>query len=123
MLVNFSNHRIENWSAEQLATAKTYGEIVDVPFPNVDPAGSVSYIEDLANECVEKLMSIIENPASDVVHIMGELNVVYSVVTKLKSRGVKCVVSTTERNVEERLSENGEVQKIATFKFCTFREF
>lgn len=123
MLVNFSNHRIENWSAEQLATAKTYGEIVDVPFPNVDPTGSVSYIADLADECVEKLMSIIENPECDVVHIMGELNLVYCVVNKLKSRGVKCVVSTTERNVEEKVLDNGEIQKIATFKFCTFREF
>lgn len=123
MLVNFSNHRIENWGVEQLATAKSFGEIIDLAFPNVDPTGDRTYIAGLADECVERIMCIIANPDSDVVHIMGELNLVYNVVNKLKSRGVKCVASTTERRVEEKVSSNGEIQKIATFKFCTFREY
>ena len=123
MLVNFSNHRIENWGVEQLATAKSFGEIIDLPFPNVDPTGDRTYIASLADECVERIMSIIANPDSDVVHIMGELNLVYNVVNKLKSKGVRCVASTTERKVEEKASSNGEIQKITTFKFCKFREY
>lgn len=123
MLVNFSNHRIENWGVEQLATAKSFGEIIDLPFPNVDPTGDRTYIAVLADECVERIMFIIANPDSDVVHIMGELNLVYNVVKKLKSKGVRCVASTTERRVEEKVSSNGEIQKIATFKFCKFREY
>ena len=123
MFINFSNHRTENWGEEQLAAAKRYGEIVDMPFPNVDPLGNECYISNLANEYVEKIVSMIQNPLQDVVHIMGELNLVFSVVSKLTAKGVTCVASTTERIVVEKVTETGELIKNATFKFCQFRAY
>lgn len=123
MFINFSNHRTENWGEEQLAAAKSYGEIVDMPFPNVDPLGGENYIASLADEYVEKILSMIQNPLQDVVHIMGELNLVFSVVSKLTAKGVTCVASTTERIVVEKVTETGELIKNATFKFCQFRVY
>lgn len=123
MFINFSNHRIEKWNSEQLAETKRFGEIVDLPFPNVDPEGDENYIANLADEYVEKIVSIMQEPTKDVVHIMGELNLIYGVVTKLKAQGIKCVASTTERQVVENVSVNGEIDKNSIFKFCRFREY
>lgn len=123
MFINFSNHRIENWGEEQLAAAKCYGEIIDLQFPNVDPEGDENYISNLTEEYVEKIVSMMQDPSTDVVHIMGELNLIYNVVCRLKLMGLKCVASTTERQVVEKVSENGEINKVATFKFCKFRKY
>lgn len=123
MFINFSNHRIENWGAEQLVEAQKHGEIVDLPFPNVNPEGGENYIASLTDEYVEKIVSYMQDPAKDVVHVMGELNLIYSVVTKLKAQGIKCVASTTERQVMEKVSENGEINKESTFRFIKFREY
>ena len=123
MFINFSNHRLENWGEEQLSAAKCYGEIVDMPFPNVDPLGDENYIASLADEYVEKIDSMIQNPLQDVVHIMGELNLVFSLVSRLTAKGVTCVASTTERIVVEKVTETGELIKSATFKFCQFRAY
>ena len=37
MFINFSNHPSVRWSAEQTAAAIEFGDIVDVPFPDVLP--------------------------------------------------------------------------------------
>lgn len=123
VFINFSNHRTENWGEEQLAAAKSYGEIIDFPFPYVDPDGDENYILGLAEEYVEKLTSLMEAPCISVVHIMGELTLTHHVVGRLKWMGVKCVASTTERKVVELEDEDGEVVKIAIFKFRKFREY
>lgn len=123
MFINFSNHRIENWGEEQLAATKSYGEIVDMPFPNVNPVGDKNYISNLADEYAGKIVSMIQDPLQDVVHIMGELNLVFSVVSRLTAKGVTCVASTTERQVMETVSENGEINKESTFRFIKFREY
>lgn len=123
MFINFSNHRIENWGEEQLAATKSYGEIVDMPFPNVNPVGDKNYISNLADEYAGKIVSMIQDPLQDVVHIMGELNLVFSVVSRLTAKGVTCVASTTERIVVEKVTETGELIKSAMFKFCQFRAY
>jgi hypothetical protein len=123
MFINFSNHRLEKWNSEQLAEAKRFGEIVDLPFPNVNPNGDENYISSLADEYVYKIVSFMQDPAKDVVHIMGEFNLIYAVITKLKAQGIKCVAATSERNAEENVLENGGVKKEGVFKFCRFREY
>ena len=35
MFVNCTNHRVEMWSQKQLEEASKYGDIVEMPFPNV----------------------------------------------------------------------------------------
>ena len=37
MLINISNHSSDKWSMKQHLMAEKYGEIVDFPFPEIDP--------------------------------------------------------------------------------------
>ena len=113
MLLNLTNHPSANWSEEQLAAAG--GKDLDLAFPQVAPDGDEAYIENLAKEYCNK---ILQTPNVTTVHIMGEMNFTFSLITKLKAVGIRCVASTTERVVTEK---NG--QKISTFNFIRFREY
>lgn len=114
MLINLSNHPSASWSAEQTAVAnKSYGKIVDLPFPQVLPDGDEAYIENLADEYLQRILGMKDVSA---VHLMGEMNFTFSLVNKLKAKGVRCVASTTKR---ETVEENGV--KISKFKFVRYR--
>jgi hypothetical protein len=45
MIINLSNHPSANWTTEQLIVAKTFGEIVDLPFPNTSLNGDETYMQ------------------------------------------------------------------------------
>ena len=113
MLLNLSNHPSTSWSESQLAAAG--GKVEDLAFPQVAPDGDEAYIEQLANDYYNKIeaMSNIE-----AVHIMGEMNFTYALVSKLKAHNIRCVASTTKR---ETVEENGV--KISKFNFVRFREY
>lgn len=113
MLLNLSNHPSANWTPEQLDAAG--GAVVDMTFPQVDPVGNETYIENLANEYLQMVLAMTNISA---VHIMGEMNFTFALVNKLKVVGVKCVASTTQREIVET---NGV--KISKFKFIRFREY
>lgn len=121
MLINLSNHPSINWSQEQkLKALELYKEIVDIPFPEVDPNGEEEYIENLAGEYLNKILEI-KNRTSEtvVVHLMGELTFSFALLVKLKANGVRCVASTTQRVVMDE--GNGRVTKL--FRFVRFREY
>jgi hypothetical protein len=121
MLINLSNHPSINWSQEQkLKALELYKEIVDIPFPEVDPNGEEEYIENLAGEYLNKILEI-KNSTSEtvVVHLMGELTFSFALLVKLKANGVRCVASTTQRVVMDE--GNGRVTKL--FRFVRFREY
>ena len=113
MLLNLSNHPSASWSEAQLAAAG--GEVVDMLFPQVAPDGGEEYIEGLANEYLNK---ILDMGNITTVHVMGEMNFTYSLVTKLKAHDICCVASTTKR---EAVEENGV--KISRFNFVRFRQY
>ena len=37
MFINYTNHPSVSWGEKQTSEAKKYGEIVDMPFPNISP--------------------------------------------------------------------------------------
>lgn len=113
MFLNLSNHPSVLWSPEQLAAAG--GQVVDMPFPQVAPDGDEAYIESLANEYLGKILKM---DTIEAVHVMGEMNFTFALVTKLKASGIKCVASTTKR---ETIEENGV--KISKFQFVKFRKY
>lgn len=117
-LLNLSNHPSEYWELEQLEAAKGYGEIRDIPFPNVEPKASYDDIKKLADQYVEDILSMAENNRI-TVHVMGEMTFTFLVVKKLKEKGIECIASTTERNSEE-ISDG---RKIIDFKFVQFRKY
>lgn len=118
MFLNLSNHPSANWSAEQTETAmRQYGEIIDMPFPTVDPAGDEAYIAALADEYCQKALEMSERHAI-TVHLMGEMNLTFALVQRFMEKGITCVASTTRR---ETVEENGV--KTSIFQFVKFREY
>lgn len=119
MLLNFSNHPLNQWSNEQLDAARQqFGEIIDLPFPQVSPEATEQDIEQLAQEYLLKIQTI-GSTKQVIIHLMGELNFTYVMVNLLKQNGYTCVASTTKRIVKE-LPDN---QKISEFHFVKFRKY
>jgi len=122
ILINLSNHPSVHWSSEQLAASQVYGEIVDISFPNIDPAGDGEYIQSLCDEYLLKIDALCRDVACNVstviVHIMGEMTFTFAMVKALQEKGITCIASTTERVTKE---ENGV--KTSEFRFVSFRNY
>lgn len=114
VFVNFTNHPSDRWEKCQLQAALKYGEIVDVPFPNVNPIGNELYIRALAQESVEKIMDC----KPDAVLCQGEFCLVYQVAARLMHRGVIVLAACSERIVREKGNK-----KETVFVFRQFRKF
>ena len=118
MFLNLSNHPSANWSAEQTdAATRLYGEIIDLPFPVVDPAGDEKYIADLADEYCQKVLALAEGK-NITVHLMGEMTLTFAILQRLHAHGVPCVASTTRRETVEK-----DGVKTSIFKFVKFRHY
>ena len=113
MLINFSNHPSSKWSEKQLQVAQiAYGPIKDIAFPPVDPQGSSTYIQNLANEYLSIILSQTDIKA---VHVMGESTLCFALIVMLKQRGIKCLASTTKRVITP--------EGVPIFTFEQFREY
>lgn len=122
MLLNFSNHPYSTWSPEQQTTAaKSFGKVVDLPFPPVDASASISEVAELARESIGQIISLIKLSGEEkaTVHISGEYTLVYQVVNMLRKMGVPAVVSTSHRKVKI----NPDGSKTMYFDFVRFREY
>ena len=118
MFINLSNHPSSRWSREQTEAAKQYGDIIDLPFPQVDPNGDEAYIAHLAENYCRKVTSLANgNPVA--VHLMGEMTLTFALARLLKEAGIPCMAATTERVV----MENEPEVKTAIFRFIRFRKY
>lgn len=118
MFINFSNHPSDKWPANQLQAAHQYGEIVDLPFPNINPEADEKYITDLANKYAVKIEKLSAHHKV-IVHVMGEMNFLYSFVKRMRAQGIVCVASTTKRIVRELSGDRKE----SFFQFVQFRMY
>ena len=120
IFINLSNHPSLNWSNRQIDEATVYGIIIDIPFPKVDPNADEYEIEKMATDLVAKIKYISESEDAIVtVHIMGEMNLSFSIVNKLLEKNICCVASTAYRDVEEL--DDGS--KSVKFEFKQFRKY
>ena len=118
LFLNLSNHSSDKWSKAQLDAARAYGEVVDMPFPEIDPGATTEEIHRLAEEYAEKITS--SYPDRDLtIHLMGEMTFTFRLVTLLHARGVRCVASTTQR----KTSELPDSTKESIFEFQAFRKY
>lgn len=115
MFLNISNHPLSQWSAEQLAAAKKYGEMEDIPFPETPTSITSSDISLMADTIVESIKKY-DNPT---VHIMGEMTLTYAIVRRLRAAGITCLASTTQRIKQQR--DDGSF--ISEFVFQAFRPY
>ena len=116
--LNLSNHPSTNWSEEQLTAARIFGEIKDLPFPNIDESLDETGIEALTDDYLAQIKELSGGEPC-TVHIMGEMTFTYALVNKLKAEGYTCVASTSIRDVE--LLPDGSKQ--VRFHFCRFRKY
>lgn len=115
MLLNLSNHPASGWDAAQLNAARDFGGVKDLPFPAVPPEASEGEIAELADAYCARVLA---TPGVSAVHLMGEMTFCFALAARLKAAGVKCVASTTRRDVVET---NGA--KTSRFSFVRFREY
>lgn len=119
MLINLSNHPSEKWEAAQLETASQYGEIINIPFPNIPPEWNTKQVEKEAKEYFNRIKKIESTEKEKlVIHLAGEPTFCFQLSRLLLTKGFRVVTSTTERIVQE--SEN---EKKSIFKFKQFREY
>lgn len=117
LFINLSNHPSAGWGEEQMTQAKRYGQVVDLPFPQVDPMMTSEQVQSLADRCVKTILEMGDE-ADMTVHVMGEMTLCYHVVKALLAHGVRCVASTTER-----IATEVEGKKVSEFRFVQFREY
>jgi CRISPR-associated Csx2 family protein len=118
IFINLSNHPSTNWQPEQLAVAQSFGEVVDIPFPAVDPTGDESYIQTLCDEYVEKVLQATKGEKA-IVHVMGEMALTFSLVHALQTKGCICMASTSQRISTDK----GDGTKEIKFVFNRFRKY
>ena len=118
MFYNISNHPSKYWAENQISKAKQIaGDVVDIPFPEISPYDGAEEVSSYAKVFGMELIDKLED--GDVIHIMGEHTFMFALVSYLLEHGVRCVASTTSREVE--YNEAGD--KISQFHFVDFREY
>lgn len=118
MLINLSNHPFEQWSEIQKQTAvQLYGKVTDMLFPQINPEADDKDVLKIAEEYFNNIINSFSY--KDIaVHIMGELCFCFSLIQMLQKHGIKCIASTSKRNVVQK-----ENVKTTVFEFCRFREY
>jgi len=117
VIINLSNHPSSDWNNEQISAAG--GEIIDVPFPAIDPNYDDEEIDSLVSKYFDIIMSYKDKYENIIVHIMGEMTFLFKLVTLLKSKDIQCIASTTDRIVKEI----GPNKKEVKFKFIRYRQY
>lgn len=118
VFINLSNHPSASWSKEQTDAAKEYGDILDIPFPQVAPDATEKDIEDISDALVDKIL-VYSRDNEVTAHVMGEMGLTYSLVKRLKKNGIHCVCSTSYRIVEDK----GNGKRLVEFHFKKFRDY
>lgn len=119
IFINHTNHPSERWSAEQSSAAKAYGEILDMPFPAINPSATTEEVGEFVEENLERILE--HEPAA--VLCQGEFNYTFALVERLKNFGVKVLAATTERVAVNEILPDGSGRQVSTFRFVQFREY
>lgn len=118
VFINYTNHPSAGWSGEQKEAAQKYGDIVDVPFPQVPPEWSEEQVCRAAREEAEKLLAM--KPAA--VLCQGDFTFAYAVIQLLKKKKIPVLAACSRRDVKE-WQEQGKSMKSSVFRFVRFRQY
>lgn len=125
VLINFSNHPYEKWSAKQKEAARVYGDTVDMPFFVVPTRATEEEIAGMAGEAVREIENRIASASDprDAVMVQGEFTLTYAVVTLLLNHHIRVISACSERWVRDTVDREGNPVKQAYFRFERFREY
>lgn len=119
VFINISNHLSSSWGDKQREAAEAYGTIEDIGFPHVPADADEGSIDDTAKKIAKKIFDTYDDTVDITVHVMGEMTLTYALVNILKTCGVRCVASCSDRKVEER----SDGSKVSYFEFAGFRKY
>ena len=119
MFINYTNHASAKWPTAQKEAAHAWGEIEDLPFPDIGADWDEERVAKLAEESVARLIE--KKPRA--VLCQGEFTYVYHLVNLLRAAGVTALAATSRREVSEERAQDGSVRKISRFVFTRFREY
>ena len=119
MFINVSNHSSENWSEEQIRAAECYGDILDMPFPNIKTSCSKAEM----NCLVRTYYDIIISLKPDAVMLQGEFVFTFRLATLLLRKDIPVFAAVSERVATESIDESGKVTKTSRFVFSGFRPY
>ena len=119
MFINFSNHPSVRWSAEQTAAAMKFGDIADVPFPDVPAGADTAAVSALADEYCARILDL----RADVVLVQGEMSLSFAVAGRLQRNGVAVLCACRERVCETSVLDDGSTERRSVFRFVRFRRY
>lgn len=119
IFINCSNHLSVNWQEAQKKEALKYGEIIDVPFPDVNCDLNDTELNGLVQSVVDKMLEF----KPEVVMCMGEYVSCYKIVQKLKDKNIKVLATKSARVSNEIKNKDGSINKKSCFDFKGFREY
>lgn len=115
LFINLSNHPSAEWNDSQIDAALQYADqIIDIPFPVVDPQMDEVGVLNLAEKLTEKILSM----GPSAVMCQGEFGLSYAVIKRLLDRGIIVLYACSERKV----TSTGNV-KTVQFDFIQFRRY
>ena len=120
MLINCTNHPYEILNTSQRDAAnRLYGEVADLPFPQVDPTLDSGGIRRMVTEYA----AMIEEKKPDAVLAAGEFTFLFMLVDRLLRDGIQVVCTCSRRDTVEAIKPDGTVEKKSVFSFEGFRAY
>ena len=119
LFINHTNHPSAQWSEEQLQAARQYGDVVDVPFPQIEAGLSEAEVHDMAEAAAGRIAEL--KPSA--VLVQGEFTYSYALIRLLQAAGIRAVAACSERQTIAVLNESQETLKQSVFKFVQFRVY
>lgn len=116
ILINHTNYPSERWSEAQRAR---FTEIIDLPFPNIDPCASQDEVRDIVKVSYKAIVEIAQNIDYDEIGIclQGEFSYCYSLFLALYHNfNIAVYIPTTERKAIEK-----DGAKTSVFEFVRWR--
>lgn len=114
MFINFTHHESAMWSSNQIEAAKQYGEIKDLPYPDVSPNSTTEEVHQLGEKYYKEIMKY--QPTA--VLCQGEFTLANYIIRRLQENKIKVVSACSERNTYVIGNE-----KRSRFEFVQFREY
>lgn len=119
LFINHTNHPSAQWSEEQLQAARQYGDVVDMPFPQIEAGLSEAEVHDMAEAAAGRIAEL--KPSA--VLVQGEFTYSYALIRLLQTAGIRAVAACSERQTIAVLNERQETLKQSVFKFVQFRVY
>ncbi|MGN0362547.1 MAG: hypothetical protein ACI4ET_06870 [Bilifractor sp.] len=126
MFINISNHPSVSWPDSEKREAERYGQVIDIPFPEIRIEYSSEQIDALVEETMKKLQAVaggIPKGRRIVVMAEGEFVFTYRLVSKIKQTEMIPVAAITRRVSREKVDATGAVIKTSQFIFEGFRRY